>query len=115
MNFQYALDVLCGSLNRACNVKKLFQYMGLKNSQSPIKVDFIFVNGTSYYDKELNRTFWPSRIKMFSCNESLILPHISRKKCTCMVCRIFNREISLKTVSCILIPHIVCLILCMNS
>jgi len=85
INFQYAVDILCGSLNRACDVKKLFQYIGLKNTQSPIKIDFVFVNGT-YYDQELNRTFHPSKAKMFSCDQPVILPHLSRQKCTCMDC-----------------------------
>jgi hypothetical protein len=85
INFQYAVDILCGSLNRACDVKKLFQYIGLKNTQSPIKIDFVFVNGT-YYDKQFQRTFQPSTAKMFSCDQPVILPHVSRQKCTCMDC-----------------------------
>jgi hypothetical protein len=85
INFQYAIDILCGTLNRACDVKKLFQYIGLKNTQSPIKIDFIFANNT-YHDKELNRTFKPSQATMFACDQPVILPHISRQKCTCMVC-----------------------------
>jgi hypothetical protein len=85
INFQYAVDILCGSLNRACDVKKLFQYIGLKNSQSPIKIDFVFVNGT-YYDVELQRTFHPSKANMFACDQPVILPHVSRQKCTCADC-----------------------------
>ena len=85
INFQYAVDVLCGSLNRACDVKKLFQYIGLKNSQSPIRIEFVFANGT-HYDTQLQRTFQPSRTKMFACDEPVILPHISKAKCTCMDC-----------------------------
>ncbi|CAF3027737.1 unnamed protein product [Rotaria socialis] len=85
INFQYAVDVLCGSLNRACDVKKLFQYIGLKNTQSPIKIDFVFVNGT-YYDPEVKRKFQPSSAKMFACDQPVILPHMSREKCTCMDC-----------------------------
>ena len=85
INFQYAVDVLCGSLNRACDVKKLFQYIGMKNTQSPIKIDFVFVNGT-YYDAELRRTFYPSEAKLFACDQAVILPHVSRQKCTCMDC-----------------------------
>ena len=79
------MDVLCGSLNRACDVKKLFQYIGLKNSQSPIRIEFVFVNGT-HYDTQLQRTFQPSTAKMFTCDEPVILPHISKEKCTCMDC-----------------------------
>jgi hypothetical protein len=71
-------------MNRACDVKKLFQYIGLKNAQSPIKIDFVFINET-YYDQELNRTFQPSKATMFACDQPVILPHISRQKCTCMV------------------------------
>src|SRR5690349_21272779 len=74
INFQYAVDVLCGSLNRACDVKKLFQYIGLKNSQSPVKIEFVFTNDT-YYDSQLQRTFQPSKAKMFACDEPVILPH----------------------------------------
>lgn len=85
INFQYAVDVLCGSLNRACDVKRLFQYIGLKNDQSPIKIDFVFVNET-YYDSQLQQTFHPSRAKMFACDQPVILPHASRQKCTCMDC-----------------------------
>lgn len=84
INFQYAVDILCGSLNRACDVKKLFQYIGLKNTQAPIKIDFVFVNGT-YHDRELQRTFRPSNATMFACDQPVILPHVSRQKCTCMV------------------------------
>jgi hypothetical protein len=85
INFQYAVDVLCGSLNRACDVKKLFQYIGLKNTQSPIKIDFVFGNDT-HYDPELRRTFQPSKAQMFACDQPVILPHASRQKCTCMDC-----------------------------
>ncbi|CAF0895064.1 unnamed protein product [Adineta steineri] len=85
INFQYAVDILCGSLNRACDVKRLFQYIGLKNDQSPIKIDFVFVN-TTHYDSELKRTFRPSNATMFACDQPVILPHISRQKCTCMDC-----------------------------
>lgn len=85
INFQYAVDVLCGSLNRACDVKKLFQYMGLKNDQSPIRIEFIFGNDT-YYDQQLQRTFQPLKAKMFACDEPVILPHVSKQKCTCMDC-----------------------------
>ncbi|CAF4106049.1 unnamed protein product, partial [Rotaria sp. Silwood2] len=85
INFQYAVDILCGSLNRACDVKKLFQYIGLKNAQAPIKIDFVFVNGT-YFDSEIKRTFKPSIAKMFACDQPVILPHLSREKCTCMDC-----------------------------
>ncbi len=85
INFQYAVDILCGSLNRACDVKKLFQYMGLKNEQSPIKIEFIFGNDT-YYDRQLQRTFQPLKAKTFACDEPVILPHVSRQKCTCMDC-----------------------------
>jgi len=84
LNFQYAIDILCGSLNRVCDAKKLFQYIGLKNDQSPMKIDFVFINDT-YYDKELQRTFQPSQATMFSCDQPVILPHVSRQKCTCMV------------------------------
>ena len=73
MNFQYSIDLLCGSLNRACDVKMIFEYMGIRNTQSPIKVDFVFVNET-YFDKELNRTFQPSKMKIFSCDQPVILP-----------------------------------------
>lgn len=86
INFQYAVDVLCGSLNRQCDVKKLFQYIGMKNTQSPIKIDFVFVNG-SYYDRELRRTFRPSTAQMFACDQPVLLPHVSRQKCTCMDCQ----------------------------
>ncbi|CAF1037718.1 unnamed protein product [Rotaria sordida] len=85
MNFQYAIDILCGSTNRLCDHKKLFNYIGLQNTQSPIKIEFIFVNET-YYDKELNRTFQPLQGSMFTCDQPVILPHISRQKCTCMDC-----------------------------
>ncbi|UJR21943.1 hypothetical protein I4U23_025012 [Adineta vaga] len=85
INFQYAIDILCGSLNRACDVKKLFQYIGLKNTQSPIKIDFVFINDT-YFDHELQRTFQPSSATMFACDQPVILPHVSRQKCTCMDC-----------------------------
>ncbi|CAF4566900.1 unnamed protein product [Rotaria sp. Silwood1] len=85
INFQYAVDVLCGSLNRACDVKKLFQYIGLKNAQAPIKIEFVFVNGT-YYDPEIKRKFKPSKAKMFACDEPVVLPYLSREKCTCMDC-----------------------------
>ena len=85
INFQYAVDILCGSLNRACDVKKLFQYIGLQNTQSPIKIDFVFVNST-YHDRELQRTFQPSNATMFACDQPVILPHASRQKCTCMDC-----------------------------
>ncbi|CAF3236695.1 unnamed protein product [Rotaria sp. Silwood2] len=84
MNFQYAIDILCGSINRACDHKKLFKYIGADNTQTPLKIDFIFVNGT-YYDAELDRTFQPSQESMFTCDQPVILPHISREKCTCMV------------------------------
>jgi hypothetical protein len=84
INFQYAIDVLCGSLNRICDAKKLFQYIGLQNTQSPIKIDFVFINET-YYDEELQRTFYPSQATIFPCDQPVILPHISRQKCTCMV------------------------------
>ena len=85
INFQYAVDILCGSLNRACDVKRLFEYIGLKNTQAPIRIDFVFANQT-YYDRQLQRTFQPANIKMFACDEPVILPHISRQKCTCMDC-----------------------------
>jgi hypothetical protein len=85
INFQYAVDILCGSLNRACDVKKLFKYIGIQNTQSPIKIDFVFIND-SYYDQELKRTFYPSKAKMFACDQPVILPHVSRQKCTCMDC-----------------------------
>ncbi|CAF4529146.1 unnamed protein product, partial [Rotaria sp. Silwood2] len=85
MNFQYAIDILCGSINRACDHKKLFKYIGADNTQTPLKIDFIFVNGT-YYDAELDRTFQPSQESMFTCDQPVILPHISREKCTCMDC-----------------------------
>jgi hypothetical protein len=49
-----------------------------------MKIDFIFINDT-YYDKELQRTFQPSQATMFSCDQPVILPHVSRQKCTCMV------------------------------
>ena len=84
INFQYAVDILCGSLNRACDAKKLFQYIGLKNTQSPIKIEFVFINGT-FFDPELRRTFQPSAATMFACDQPVILPHVSRHKCTCMV------------------------------
>jgi hypothetical protein len=85
VNFQYAVDVLCGSLNRACDVKKLFQYIGMKNTQSPIRIEFVFAN-ESYYDPEFNRTFYPSQAKLFACDQPVLLPHVSREKCTCMDC-----------------------------
>ncbi|CAF3716387.1 unnamed protein product [Rotaria sp. Silwood1] len=85
MNFQYAIDILCGSTNRICDHKKLFKYIGADNTQTVLKIDFVFVNGT-YYDQELNRTFQPSLGSMFSCDQPVILPHISRQKCTCMDC-----------------------------
>ena len=88
INFQYAIDILCGSLNRACDVKKLFQYIGLKNTQSPIKIEFVFINDT-YHDRGLQRTFRPSQATMFACDQAVILPHVSRQKCTCMVCKCF--------------------------
>lgn len=50
-----------------------------------MKIDFVFVNGT-YYDTELQRTFQPSTAKMFACDQPVILPHLSREKCTCMDC-----------------------------
>ncbi|CAF3696663.1 unnamed protein product [Rotaria sp. Silwood1] len=81
MNFQYAIDILCGSTNRICDHKKLFKYIGADNTQTVLKIDFVFVNGT-YYDQELNRTFQPSLGSMFSCDQPVILPHISRQKCT---------------------------------
>ncbi|CAF1303346.1 unnamed protein product [Rotaria magnacalcarata] len=85
VNFQYAIDLLCGSINRACDYKKLFNYIGLESSQSPLKIEFVFVNGSSY-DQDLNRTFHPPQGSMFSCDQPVILPHISRQKCTCMDC-----------------------------
>ena len=84
INFQYALDILCGTSNRACDVKTLFNYIGIKNDQSPIKIDFVFIN-QSYYDVELQRTFTPSNATMFACDQAVVLPHVSRAKCTCMV------------------------------
>jgi len=85
LNFQYAVDVLCGSTNRACDVKRLFRFIGIENNQSPIKIDFVFVNGT-IFDKEFNRKFSPSNATMFACDQPVILPHVSRSKCTCMDC-----------------------------
>ena len=84
LNFQYAIDILCGSLNRACDTKKLFKFIGMDNQQSPMKMDFVFINDT-YYDHELQRTFRPSQARMFACDEPVILPHVSKQKCTCMV------------------------------
>lgn len=96
INFQYAVDILCGSLNRACDVKKLFQYIGLKNSQSPIRIEFIFAN-TTYYDSQLQRTFQPAQTKMFSCDEPVILPHMSKDKCTCMDCNAMCPKVNQKS------------------
>ncbi|CAF1589955.1 unnamed protein product [Adineta ricciae] len=93
INFQYAIDILCGSLNRACDVKKLFQYIGLKNTQSPIKIEFVFINDT-YYDRELQRTFRSSQATMFACDQAVILPHVSRQKCTCMDCNAMCPRVS---------------------
>ncbi|CAF0938558.1 unnamed protein product [Adineta ricciae] len=93
INFQYAIDILCGSLNRACDVKKLFQYIGLKNTQSPIKIEFVFINDT-YHDRELQRTFRPSQATMFACDQAVILPHVSRQKCTCMDCNAMCPRVS---------------------
>ena len=88
------MDILCGSLNRACDVKRLFQYIGLKNTQAPIKIDFVFINESSYFDPELNRVFHSSNATMFACDQEVILPHVSRQKCTCMVrCNLLNEEI----------------------
>ena len=36
--------------------------------------------------KNLNDTFQPSKAKMFACDQPVILPHVSRQKCTCMDC-----------------------------
>jgi len=98
INFQYAVDVLCGSLNRQCDVKKLFQYIGLKNTQSPIKIDFVFVNGT-FYDRQIQRTFRPSKAKMFACDQPVVLPHVSRQKCTCMDCQTMCPKVDQKNFS----------------
>ena len=59
--------------------------MGLENAQAPIKIEFVFINGT-YYDSELKRTFQPSKAKMFACHQPVILPHVVRQKCTCIDC-----------------------------
>jgi hypothetical protein len=56
----------------------------MDSQQSPIKIDFVFINGT-YYDSEVQRTFHPSEASMFSCDQPVILPHVSKQKCTCMV------------------------------
>lgn len=85
LNFQYAVDILCGSLNRACDAKRLFHFMGLENTQAPIKIDFVFLNESEHYDRELNRNFQSSQLKMFSCDNEVILPHYSGQKCACMV------------------------------
>lgn len=85
VNFQYAVDILCGSLNRQCDIRKIFDYIGVKNDQSPAKIDFVFINDT-YYDPRAKRTFIPSTAKMFACDEPVILPHLSKEKCTCMDC-----------------------------
>lgn len=79
-------------------MKKLFQYIGLKNSQSPIRIEFIFVNGT-HYDTQLQRTFQPSKAKMFTCDEPVILPHISKEKCTCMDCNAMCPKINQSRIS----------------
>lgn len=71
-------------MNRQCDAKRLFEYVGLKNDQSEIKMEFVFINQT-YYDPQFRRTFQPAQAPMFACNQSVILPHISRQKCTCMV------------------------------
>ncbi|CAF4548483.1 unnamed protein product [Rotaria sp. Silwood2] len=84
VNSQYVIDILCGSLNRSCDYKKLFEFIGLKNSYEKLKIDFVFVNGT-YYDTELDRKFQPPQASMFTCDQPVILPHISKPKCTCMV------------------------------
>jgi hypothetical protein len=84
INFQYAVDILCGSLNRACDTRKLFEFIGMKNTQAAIKIDFVFINQT-YTDIELNRTFQPSNASLFACDQPVILPHVARQKCTCMV------------------------------
>ncbi len=78
------MDILCGSLNRACDAKKLFKFIGIDSQQSPMKIDFVFINDT-YYDTELQHTFHPSQASMFACDQPVILPHISKQKCTCMV------------------------------
>lgn len=98
INFQYAVDILCGSLNRACDVKRLFEYIGLKNTQAPIRIDFVFANQT-YYDPEIQRTFQPANVKLFACDEPVILPHISRQKCTCMDCNAMCPKVLTKEAS----------------
>lgn len=97
VNFQYAIDILCGSLNRDCDIDKLFKYIGLKNTQSPIKIEFVFVNGT-FYDPELKKYFEPAPLRVFSCDEPVVLPHYSAEKCNCMdcssMCPISNKTVS---------------------
>lgn len=84
-NFQYAIDTICGSANRQCTTRLLVDYIGLKNPMSFIKMEFIFANQTTY-DPQLKRTFQPLDTNMFSCNQAVTLPHISKQKCTCMDC-----------------------------
>ncbi|CAF0910919.1 unnamed protein product [Didymodactylos carnosus] len=86
INFQYAIDILCGAMNRACNVKTLFEYIGLKNEHAKIRIDFVFVNNLTYYDQQLGKTFTPSTEKMFRCDQPVILPHAQGHKCTCSDC-----------------------------
>lgn len=86
MNFQYAVDLLCGSTNRQCDYKKLFNFIGVENPQTALRIDFRFVNGSTY-DPELNRTFHPQQGSMFRCDQPVFLPHISKQKCNCMVCK----------------------------
>lgn len=84
MNFQYAIDFICASTNRACDYRKLFKFIGEDNSQATTKMNFVFINNT-YYDPQLQRTFRPSNATMFACDQPVLLPHISKQKCTCMV------------------------------
>ena len=65
-------------------MKRLFKYIGIENEQAAIKIDFVFINQT-YDDVELHRTFHASNATMFACDQPVLLPHVSRQKCTCMV------------------------------
>jgi hypothetical protein len=46
MDFQYAIDIICGSINRVCNFRKLFKFIGEENSHPPTKLIMILSTST---------------------------------------------------------------------
>lgn len=67
--------------------------MGIQNDQAAIKIDFVVIN-QSYHDVALRRTFRASNATMFACDQPVLLPHVSRQKCTCMVGEKFTPVLS---------------------